>query len=233
MRYAIVSDIHANLEALQKALEIIDTRSIDSIICLGDSVGYGASPNEVLDILRARCECILIGNHDEAAIDISLATGFNPYARAAAEWTAKELTEEHKEFLKTLPQEYHAGDVLFVHSSPHEPAEWHYVISTSDAQMNFRFFEEQICFVGHSHVPGVFSEDVWTRKVARGTRFIINIGSVGQPRDNDPRISFGIFDTDTWEYENIRSEYDVRTASEKIRKQGLPKMLAERILEGR
>lgn len=233
MRFAILSDIHANLEALQKALEIIETKNVDSIICLGDSVGYGASPNETIELLCQRTSHILLGNHDEAAIDTGYADGFNTYARSAAHWTANELTDEHKEFLTKLPFEYRQDNVLFVHSSPFEPSDWHYVLSTADALHNFSYFDEAICFVGHSHVPGVFAEDIWTRKVCRGKRFIVNVGSVGQPRDNDPRLSFGLFDTTSWEYENIRAEYDVKTAADKIRRSGLPRMLADRILEGR
>ncbi len=233
MRIAILSDIHANLEALQKALEIAKQKHVESIVCLGDTVGYGASPNEALDLMRKNTDHILLGNHDQAALDLGLAEGFNPYARAAAEWTARALTEESKDLLNQLPMEFTLDDILFVHSSPFEPHEWHYILSPADAQMNFDFFTEAICFVGHSHVPGIFCEDIWTRKVERGKRFIVNVGSVGQPRDNDPRLCFGILDTDAWEFEFIRAEYDVIGASEKIRKNGLPRRLAERILEGR
>ena len=233
MKIAIVSDIHANIEALQKALEIIQQHGADEIVCLGDTVGYGASPNECVDLIRKTTSRVLLGNHDAAALDARAAEDFNPYAKNSAEWTALTLQDDHKKWLMKLPYTLEVGGVLFVHSSPYEPQEWHYILSPGDAQFNFNYFEQPICFLGHSHVPGIFSEDIWTKTVIKGKRFIVNVGSVGQPRDNDPRLSFGMFDTDAWTYENIRSTYNVITASEKIRKAGLPKVLAERILEGR
>ena len=233
MRIAVISDIHSNLEALQKALEIIAQRNIDEIVCLGDTVGYGANPNECLDLVRSKTPYILLGNHDEAALDPSIARSFNRHARDAAEWTALELTDANKEFLKTLPCEVTLHDIYFVHSSPFEPSEWHYIITAADAEKNFPKFSSRICFIGHSHEPFVYCDDGWTEEVIPGKRYIINVGSIGQPRDHDPRLSFGIFDTGSGSYENIRAEYDVKTASEKIRKAGLPVLLAERILVGR
>jgi diadenosine tetraphosphatase ApaH/serine/threonine PP2A family protein phosphatase len=233
MRIAIISDIHANLEALEKALGLIREKSIDEIVCLGDTVGYGANPNECLALVRESTPHILLGNHDEAAVNPEKTEEFTPYARVAAGWTREHLSEEHKAYFLTLPRMMTLNGLRFAHSSPFEPKEWHYILSVVDAHSNFEYFTEPICFIGHSHVPGVFSEDVWRREVIKGQRFIVNVGSIGQPRDHDWRLSFGIFDTDSWTYENIRSEYDVKTASEKIRKAGLPKPLAERILVGR
>lgn len=233
MRIAIISDIHSNLEALEKTLSLIKEQNIDEVICLGDIIGYGANPNECINLVRELTPHILLGNHDEAAIDLSKTEYFNPFARIAAEWTNKQLTEEHKEFIANLPFTIERNELLFVHSSPYQPDEWHYILSPADAQLNFSYFTQPLCFVGHSHVPGIFCEDIWIRDVVEGKKYIVNIGSVGQPRDNDWRLSFGIFDTATWQYENIRAEYDVNAASEKIRKAGLPKALAERILVGR
>lgn len=233
MRIAIISDIHANIEALEKAFEIIETKSIDEIVCLGDIIGYGANPNECLAFVREKTSYILLGNHDEAAIDLSATEYFNPYARIAAEWTSRELTEEHQEFIKKLPYTLELNGSFFVHASPFQPQEWHYIISAADAFNNFPYFHSEVCFVGHSHVPGIFCEDIWTQELVRGKKFIINVGSVGQPRDGDPRLSFGILDTDTWKYENVRSPYPVQKAVEKIRKAGLPKVLADRLLEGK
>lgn len=233
MRIAIISDIHSNLEGLEKALEIINERKVDDVICLGDIVGYGANPNECIALVRETTSHVLLGNHDEATIDLAKTEFFNPFARIAAEWTNKALSEEHKEFLKGLPFTVDKEGLTFVHSSPYEPEEWHYILSQSDAQYNFSCFSLPVCFVGHSHVPGIFCEDVWTREVVPGKKFIVNVGSIGQPRDNDWRLSLGLFDTETWTYENIRAEYDVNTAAEKIRKSGLPKALADRLLVGR
>ena len=233
MRISIISDIHSNLEALDKTLQLIKQKNIDEIVCLGDIIGYGANPNECIDLVRQATSKILLGNHDEAATSLKQIEDFNPYARNAVMWTSKQLTEPNKEFIRGLPNKLELNGLLFTHSSPYQPEEWHYILSPSEAQFNFDFFTQPICFIGHSHAPVIFSEDYWARDVVRDKRFIINVGSVGQPRDLNWKLSFGIFDTDKWMYENIRAEYDVKTASDKIRKAGLPQPLAERILIGR
>ena len=233
MRIAIISDIHANLEALETALRVIREQGADAVVCLGDIVGYGANPNECADAIRSATPHVLLGNHDEAAIHAEKTEYFNPYARIAAEWTYSMLTPENKEYLGELPFTLDLDGIFFVHASPYEPEAWHYILQPADAQHNFPYFNEAVCVVGHSHVPGIFSEDIWTREVERGKKFIVNVGSVGQPRDNDWRLSFGIFDTEQWSYRNIRCEYDVKKASEKIRKAGLPRALAERLIVGR
>ncbi len=233
MRLAIISDIHANLEALEQTLKIISDNPVDEIICLGDIVGYGANPNECLALVQKTTEHVLLGNHDQAAIDLSRSEDFNPYARAAAEWTYDQLTEENVAYIQKLPYTLERHGVFFVHASPRQPQEWNYILSLVDAQDNFDYFSTPICFVGHSHVPEIFCEDIWTKELVKGKKFIVNVGSVGQPRDSDPRLSFGVFDTEKWDYENVRSEYDVQTASQKIKKAGLPKMLADRLLMGR
>jgi diadenosine tetraphosphatase ApaH/serine/threonine PP2A family protein phosphatase len=232
MRFAIISDIHSNLEALNKALAIIDSRSIDSIVCLGDIVGYGANPNECVEIVAKRCSTILLGNHDAAALDQSVAKSFTTYARLSAEWTSENLLPAHKDFLKSLPLTELKEGAFLVHASPFEPSEWYYIISLADARNAFGYFAEQICFVGHSHLPGVFGEMSMRQQVQRGERFIANVGSVGQPRDGNPNLSFGIFDTERWTYENVRASYDIKTASEKIVSAGLPQALADRLWSG-
>ena len=233
MRIAIISDIHSNLEALDAALALIRTKNVDEIVCLGDIIGYGANPNECIARVREAAGRILLGNHDEAAVDLEKTEYFNPFARIAAEWTNAQLTAENQEFVKGLPFSAILDGIQFVHSSPYEPDQWHYIISPADAQFNFAYVPGKICFVGHSHVAGIFCEDIWTREVTPGKKFIVNVGSIGQPRDNDWRLSFGIFDTDDWAYENVRAEYDVNAAAEKIRKAGLPRPLSDRILVGR
>ena len=233
MRIAIISDIHANLEALETSLEIIRANAVETIVCLGDIIGYGASPNECIELVHATTPHVLMGNHDEAAIHLEKTEYFNPFARIAAEWTNQELTPEHAEFIQKLPFKLEMHNMLFVHSSPFEPEEWHYILSSADAQFNFAYFTQPLCLIGHSHVPGIYCEDVFTREVVRGKTFLVNVGSVGQPRDNDWRLSFGIFDTEKWSYTNIRAEYDVKKAADKIRKAGLPRALADRITVGR
>lgn len=232
MRFAILSDIHSNLEALTKALELIDAEGIRQIVCLGDMVGYGANPNECVDLIFERCAVVLLGNHDLAAVDLSEAGSFTEYARVSAQWTSETLEDRNKQRLQQLPYTAVHEGVFLVHSSPYEPGEWNYIFSMLDARQAFRHFTERLCFVGHSHVPGVFGETSGSETVSRDERFLVNVGSVGQPRDRDPRLSFGIIDTDQWEYRNIRAEYNVRTASQKIAAAGLPKPLAERILLG-
>ena len=232
MRIAIISDIHSNLEALTSALEAIDAKRVDDIVCLGDTVGYGANPNECLSLAHSRCSILLQGNHDAAAVDLSVANQFTLNAQLSAIWTFGILSDENKELLRGLPQLKPQGDILFSHASPFEPEEWHYVISEFDTHEAFDAFAERICFIGHSHIPVIFSDRGKALSVEQSGRFIVNVGSIGQPRDGNPDLSFGIFDTDSWSYENIRIEYDVETAAQKIRKAGLPRSLAERLYQG-
>ena len=232
MRVAIISDIHSNLEALNSAFETIDAQRVDDIVCLGDIVGYGANPNECLALVRSRCSLILQGNHDAAAVDLSVANQFTLNAQLSAIWTFGALLSENKDFLKNLPQMKPRGDILFSHASPFEPEEWHYVISEFDTREAFQAFGERICFIGHSHIPVIFSEHGKVPAVSQSGRFIVNVGSIGQPRDANPNLSFGIFDTDSWLYQNMRVGYDVDAAAEKISKAGLPRALAERLYQG-
>lgn len=232
MRLAILSDIHSNLEALTKALEVVDSMGVDEVVCLGDVVGYGANPNECLEIIRGRCKTILLGNHDLAAVDLSQAEFFTHMARAAAEWTYRTLTADNKKFLRSLPYTANRPNMLLVHASPFEPEEWHYIISIFDALEAFKAFEERICFIGHSHVPGIFSATGKAATVKKDDRFIVNVGSIGQPRDGNPQLSFGVFETETWTYENIRADYDISGASARILEAGLPRGLADRLFVG-
>jgi putative phosphoesterase len=231
-RFAIISDIHGNLEALSRALEVIDKERVDEIVCLGDTVGYGANPIECLTLVRSRCSIILLGNHDAASIDLAVANQFTLNAQLSAIWTFGALDEESKAFLRGLKPTHPLGEVLFSHGSPYEPDEWHYVISEFDMREAFRAFTERICFVGHSHIPVIFSEDGETDDIAHHGRFIVNVGSVGQPRDGNPDLSFGIFDREQWSYRNVRAEYDFKTTAKKIRETGLPRALADRLTVG-
>ncbi len=229
MRLAILSDIHSNLEALNRALSVVDSKGADEVICLGDVVGYGGNPNECVDIIRKRCSIVLLGNHDAAALDLSVAQTFTALARVSAEWTFESLSADNKAFLQSLPLSALKEGAFLVHSSPFEPLEWNYIFSAPDARLAFEHFSEEICFVGHSHVPGVFGEKSGKKQVKRGERYIVNVGSVGQPRDGNPNLSFGMFDTEKWDYENVRASYDVRLAAEAIMKAGLPHPLADRL----
>jgi predicted phosphodiesterase len=232
MRFAIISDIHSNLEALTRAFELIDQESIHDVICLGDIVGYGANPNECVSLVRSRCRIALRGNHDSAAINLSVAESFTRNARIAAEWTGRELSDSSREYLEGLPYTHRMEEILFVHSSPYEPEAWYYVLSEEDLEAAFQSFTERICFIGHSHFPGIFSEEGPVVAVDRSQRYLVNVGSIGQPRDGNAKLSFGIFDRETWTYRNIRSEYPIRAAAEKIIRAGLPRALADRLTLG-
>lgn len=232
MKLGIISDIHSNLEALTKSLEILREAEVDEIVCLGDIVGYGADPGECIDLVQRHCSVVLMGNHDQAAVDLEAAEYFTAHARVAAHWTAGTLTPDHRTYLLGLALTGTRRGAFLVHASPLEPGEWHYILSESDARLAFPRFTEQICFVGHSHVPGVFAEKSGTDEVNRDDRFIVNVGSVGQPRDGDPRLSVGVFDSDKWEYRNIRAEYNVARARKKVLDAGLPAILGERLVRG-
>ena len=232
MKYAIISDIHSNLEALQKALTIIDGKEVDEIICLGDVVGYGSNPNECVELVRSRCAAIVLGNHDAAALNPSLAHDFNPIAQRAITWTSNTLTDENKIFLSSLPMIVRKDEILFVHSSPNMPEAWDYIIDYDDAESALRKFDEKICFIGHTHVPGIFSHRGRAKSITRDEKYLINVGSIGQPRDGNPKLAFGIFDSTQWEYELFRSEYDIQTAAEKIYAAKLPEELGNRLMFG-
>lgn len=232
MKIALISDIHSNLEALTRAIELIDEARVEKIVCLGDIVGYGANPNECVGIIRDRCTVVLKGNHDAAAVDIGETEFFSQHARAAALWTNKILSPGNADYLRSLPLSVVDGDLLFVHASPSNPEEWEYIVNEMDARQAFASFKEKICFVGHSHVPGVYSESGEEEQVDRDRPFIINVGSVGQPRDGDPRLAFGLFDTEQWEFQSVRSVYDVDKARDKILSSGLPKILGDRLRVG-
>jgi predicted phosphodiesterase len=233
MKYAIISDIHSNLEALTKALEIIDQRSVDEIICLGDIVGYGANPNECLALIRQRCSSAIKGNHDEALLNENFIEHFTEDARSAIMWTRKRISEENISYLRTLSLSIKRDDLLFVHASPCYPEQWEYIFEGNAAAIALQCFSESLCFIGHTHAPAIFSSAGRVRSIMKGERYLVNVGSVGQPRDRITDLSFSIFDTDTWSYENIRSPYNVKLTVRKILATDLPPVLGYRLLTGK
>lgn len=242
MRIAIISDIHSNLEALQKTVEIIHTMNTNTVVCLGDIVGYGANPKECLKLVCELTPYILMGNHDQAAADLRYLNNFTPYAQLAAVWTNNVLSESEREKLLSLPMNIELEGINFVHSSPHKPEEWNYVATEEEAFFNFQHMKTDICFIGHTHLAEIYTNDYDSMdsynssrsiKLTKGKKYIINPGSVGQPRDIDWRSSFGILDTETSVFEFVRSEYDAKSAAKKILDANLPKYLADRILIGR
>lgn len=232
MRVAVISDIHSNLQALTQAFSVIDERRVDAVYCLGDIVGYGANPNECLELVRKRAKLCVLGNHDMASMDPANAEFFSRPGRIAIEWTHSVLTQENLQFLSSLPLTASAGPCTLVHASPLDPGQWQYVLSLQVARLQFPAFQNQICFIGHTHVPAVCGEDLRTFILKKDKRFLINVGSVGQPRDGNPQLSFGLLDTESWKYENIRAGYDIDKAAQAIRGAGLPSTLATRLYQG-
>jgi predicted phosphodiesterase len=241
MKIALISDIHSNLEAFQAVMASLAGHDIEKVMFLGDIVGYGANPNECIDLLRSVADYYIAGNHDYAAVDKTDISYFNPYAQEAVLWTQEVLTRENALFLSSLPLTDALHDFMIVHSTPLHPELWDYVVYVSDAQIGFRNFAQQLCFIGHSHHPGIFvqdragrifAEDQLTIKVKEGNRYIINIGSVGQPRDGNPLSSYGLYDTETNEYRLIRVKFNIALAQQKIIAAGLPRFLAERLSVG-
>jgi len=242
LRYAIISDIHSNLEALETVFRLIENEHIDKIHCLGDVVGYGPFPNECLNRVKQKCDVILTGNHDYACIEKSELLYFNQFAKEAIEWTLTRLSAETLREIANLPLEHIGDDFRLVHSNPYAPSSWDYILSIDDAIFNFSKFNEQICFIGHSHQPIIYIENRDTNysstldraiEIAEECRYIINVGSVGQPRDNNPESAFGIFDTETRIYQLKRISYDIHKTYDAMRSFGLPAFLAERLFMGR
>lgn len=243
MRTAFISDIHANLDALEAVLADIGRQETDRIVCLGDIVGYGPEPNPCVARVRDACTVTVVGNHDYAALGRIDTLGFNEYARAAADWTAAALDEDAIAFLEALPLETVLDGVRLVHASPLDPERWTYILSYQEAKRQFAAFSEQICFIGHSHLPIVvesegeeiravpFSADVPVR-IHRGRRYLVNVGSVGQPRDRDPRSGYAWYDDEASAVMMRRLEYPVAAVQKKILAAGLPPFLAQRLADG-
>lgn len=240
MHYAFISDVHANLEALESVLKDIRKRRIDRIIFLGDAVGYGPNPNECIEILKDNCKILLAGNHDRAAIGLMDVEYFNEYAREAILWTREVLTEKSRKTLETfsITKKIEKEDLLLVHSTPKEPEAWHYLLTLWDAEINFHYFDERICILGHSHMPFIIerlpSGEIITYKkeamLGKSERYIINCGSVGQPRDRNPKACYAILgDNKAW---FARVEYNIEKTQKKMRDYRLPHPLIERLEKG-
>ncbi len=239
MRYGIISDIHSNLEALRRVLSGLGEKKVDCCLCAGDIVGYGADPAECIRLVRDNCSAAVCGNHDYGIFDDEVLDWFNPEAREAILWTREQLSEDEVEFLKGLEMKKPMDDFMLVHSTALFPKEWKYIVTVDEAADSFEGFDEKICFIGHSHKPMIFTFNEKNSECRFGSepltlivphlRYIINVGSVGQPRDGDPRAAFAVFDTVKREVEICRVDYDVKSAGEKIIKAGLPEALGVRL----
>jgi len=239
-RYGIIGDIHGNWEALNAVLEDAAKRSIDHYVCVGDIVGYNANPAECLQQVRKLACAIIRGNHDHyCAYDESL-DDFHPLAANVVDWTRQQLTEEDLSFLHDLKMYQIVGGFTVVHSTLDMPEKWGYVFDPLEAEANFNYQTTSVCFHGHTHIPVVYEKQGGVRrlpakslKLTIGNKYFINVGSVGQPRDGDPRASYVVYDVDRKEVEFIRVEYDIATTQTKIRKAGLPERLAKRLELGK
>lgn len=240
MRYAVLSDVHSNLEATGAVLEDISLRGISEMIFIGDAVGYGPEPNECIALLNDRCRVFLAGNHDWASVGLTDTRYFTENARHAVEWTSTVLSEKNRDLLKTLPivHDETETDMFFVHSTPRDPEEWHYILTLRDAELNLEYCTRRFCFIGHSHQPFIIervpSGELITYRektgIREGSRYMINAGSVGQPRDGDPRACYAVIDDRSVEI--VRVPYPIASVQEKMRKKELPPMLIERLSSG-
>ncbi len=243
MRYLLLSDAHGNWEAFKAVLDRIKGEEFDRIVFLGDIVGYGADPQKCCEQLMKLDAISILGNHDAAVLNPELLSWFNPYARIALEWTANRLSEKCLSFLSQLPTKVRFNGISAVHSNPYKPENWEYIRSELDALFYFKKSSDNLILFGHTHIPVAYEFDGEHVEVHNpidaevkieltSSRWMLNPGSVGQPRDHDPRAAYGLLDTEKWTFIVKRVEYDVEKASKKIIDVGLPRFLGERLLYG-
>ena len=241
MKVAVLTDIHSNLPALEAVLEAIDKAGLETRWCLGDVVGYGAQPDQCAALTEERCDLSLVGNHDLAVTGEIDTDVFSASAAAAVEWTRANTDEKTMKFLKGLKPEDTSKEVGLYHASPRDPV-WEYVLATDQARECMEEMEGRVSLIGHSHVALFFSDagpageggqapEGHVLDVSEG-RWLINPGSVGQPRDGDPRAAWLELDTDEWKATYHRVEYDIDSAADAIREAGLPDLLADRLSVG-
>lgn len=240
MKFAIIADIHANLEAFRVVLEDCKKQKVTHYACLGDVVGYNANPKECLDIVRAMAMPVVKGNHDEYCSTEEHLDGFNPAAAEAVNWTRKQLNNDDRQWLRDLKYTRMVTSFTIVHATLDGPQRWGYVFDKLAAAASFTYQNTAVCFFGHTHVPVAFMRDNVVRggtyskfKVDAGKKYFVNVGAVGQPRDNNPKAAYVIYDMDEGTIEIRRLEYDIATAQKKILAAGLPERLAERLAYGR
>ena len=240
MKYAIIADIHANLEAFQVVLEDIKAQNCTHVACLGDIVGYNANPKECLDIVRGMNIPCVKGNHDEYCSSDENLEGFNPHAAEAVNWTRKQLTADDRQWLKDLKYLRLVSSFSIVHATLDVPQRWGYVFDKLAAAASFTYQNTSVCFFGHTHVPVAFIRDSVVRggtyskfKVEPGRKYFVNVGSIGQPRDGDPKAKYVVYDMDEGSIELRKLDYDIAAAQKKILAAGLPARLAERLAFGK
>ena len=240
MRFAIFGDIHANLHALKVVLADAETHMCSHFVCMGDVVGYNAYPKQCIQAVR-QLDCPVVkGNHDEQASMSGDQEGFNPLAEEAINWTREQRSNEEKEWLRALRLQRQVRDFTIVHATLDTPHKWGYVFNQLDAAASFNYQHTSVCFIGHTHSPKAYVRDGSVRIIPldvlalqRGKKYLINVGSVGQPRDGDWRAAYCIYDTSSNEVQLRRLEYDLGGAQKAILAAGLPRRLAERLAIGR
>lgn len=245
MRYGVFADIHSNLEALEVVLNFFEQEKIHHFICCGDLVGYGPNPNECIEKVRAIKHLLIVaGNHDMATVGMKDTRWFNDFAARAILWTKRHLTSSNSGYLTHLAKTVDQSQFFLVHGSPRDPID-EYLLSPTQFQESLRSFNNQVCFIGHTHLPNCFISDRLQRikikppmsrdiiKIEPDAQIMYNPGSVGQPRDGDPRASCAIYDTDNMTVKLFRFEYNISAVQEKMRKAQLPLYLIERLLMGR
>ena len=240
MKFAIIADIHANLEALEVVLADAKNEKATHYACLGDVVGYNANPKECLDIVREMGMPCVKGNHDEYCSSEGDLDGFNPAAALAVQWTRNHLTAEDRQWLRDLKYMRLVTSFSIVHATLDGPQRWGYVFDKLAAAASFTYQNTSVCFFGHTHVPVAFVRDSVVRggsyskfRVEAGKKYFVNVGSVGQSRDGVPKATYVIYDLDTQTIELRRLDYDMPKTQAKIIAAGLPKRLADRLADGR
>jgi diadenosine tetraphosphatase ApaH/serine/threonine PP2A family protein phosphatase len=243
MRYGIFSDIHSNLEAMTEVAKAMKADGAIEYLCLGDLVGYYSNPNEVMELIDSlRCWKTVMGNHDSAVVGQTNLSKFNPPAAEAIRWTQQRLSPRNLQILQGLRLREEIGEIQLVHASPFQSEEWHYLSQLEDLERNFRYFQGTLCFFGHVHKPFIAeqSKDGRVRILEEGEktldpscRYLVNVGSVGQPRDGDPRTCYVIYDSQSRQLSIKRIKYDFETASKKTIEAGLPEYLAQRLKTGK
>lgn len=239
MKIGIISDIHSNLEALESVIE--ELKGLDKIICLGDIVGYGPDPEKCIEIIREVADVVLAGNHDWGVCGKTDIKNFNNIAKEAIIWTSEKLGNIEKNYLSTLPLIHKEEDFIFSHSNFSNPDEWDYIIFKEDASREFFHFQEKIGFVGHSHITVTFIKyqdniiDSYSKliDIKMDAKFIVNPGSIGQPRDGFKESSYLILDTDENSVRIKRKMYNIEKTYDKIIQKGLPRILGERLFYGK
>ncbi len=238
--FAVLGDIHSNLDALNVVLEDCRSQGVTDFLCTGDVVGYNACPHECMDIIRELGCPVVVGNHDFYVASQQNLDDFNPAAAAVVEWTRRQLSEDELSWLRVLPFTRTQMGITLVHSTMDNPENFGYVFDNLQAEANFLNQKTPVCFHGHTHCPmiyeksmnGVFRIDAQDFTLPMGRKYFINVGSVGQPRDGDPRATYVIFDPKERTVRYRRLEYDIEAAQERIRLAGLPERLAARLAVG-